>query len=204
LNKVWPTFSTNPLTTILSQDYARQWPPWTVSTFPFAPFFLLSFSDITVEGIRAYRLPQETEDYTVDDPSAMDVDIDPQLVGRAQPEAQHSAQRSNLRLFPPPIFSRQGISQNYKYVDPGPSNTLIYVSFFYGRGSAFQFQGKPNVHRYYCLRRENRRGEGETHQQGTLEGLRANVHHIFRESGGSMFFFPTWSLEIGRVPSPNL
>jgi len=81
-----------------------------------------------VEGIHAYRLPQETEDYTIDDPSAMDVDIDPQLVGRTQPEAQHSTQRSNLRLFPPPIFSRQGISQNYKYVVPRPSNTLIYVS----------------------------------------------------------------------------
>ena len=80
-----------------------------------------------MEGIRAYRFPQETEDYTIDDPSAMDVDIDPQLIRRTQPEAQHSTQRSNLRLFPPPIFSRQGISQNYKYVAPGPSNTLIDV-----------------------------------------------------------------------------
>lgn len=55
--------------------------------------------------------------------------------------------------------------------------------FFHGRGSVFQFQGEPDVHRYYCRRRENGRGEGETHQQGALEGLRANVHHIFRESG---------------------
>jgi general transcription factor 3C polypeptide 5 (transcription factor C subunit 1) len=72
--------------------------------------------DITVEGIREYRIPQEREDYTVDDPSAMDIDIDPELVGRAHPEAQHSNQQSNLRLFPPPIFSRQGIPQNYKCV----------------------------------------------------------------------------------------
>lgn len=147
-----------------------------------------------MEGIRAYRLPQETEDYTIDDPSAMDVDIDPQLVGRTHPEAQHSTQRSNLRLFPPPIFSRQGISQNYKYISPTPSNTLIYV-FFYGRGSVFQFQGEPDVHRYYCRRRENGRGEGETYQQGALEGLRANVHHIFRENGGSISF----PLEIGHI-----
>jgi general transcription factor 3C polypeptide 5 (transcription factor C subunit 1) len=90
-------------------------------------FLFIELSDVSVEGIRAYRLPQETEDYTIDDPSAMDVDIDPQLVGRAQPEAQHSTQRSNLRLFPPPIFSRQGISQNYKYVAPDLSNTLIHV-----------------------------------------------------------------------------
>lgn len=154
-------------------------------------FLLIELSDITVEGIRAYRLPQETEDYTIDDPSAMDVDIDPQLVGRTQPEAQHSTQRSNLRLFPPPIFSRQGISQNYKYVAPSPPQYTDLCFFFYGRGSVFQFQGEPDVHRYYCRRRENGRGEGETHQQGALEGLRTNVHHIFRESGGSIFFFPS-------------
>ena len=76
--------------------------------------------DNTVEGIRGYRFPQETEDYTTEDPSAMDVDIDPQLAGRSHPEAQHSTQRSNLRLFPPPIFSRQGIPQNYKYVRAPP------------------------------------------------------------------------------------
>jgi general transcription factor 3C polypeptide 5 (transcription factor C subunit 1) len=91
-------------------------------------FLLIELLDITVEGIRAYRLPQETEDYTTDDPSAMDVDIDPQLVGRTQPEAQHSTQRSNLRLFPPPIFSRQGISQNYKYVAPSPPQ---YTDFMF-------------------------------------------------------------------------
>jgi hypothetical protein len=158
--------------------------------FSLRSFLFIELSDVSVEGIRAYRLPQETEDYTIDDPSAMDVDIDPQLVGRAQPEAQHSTQRSNLRLFPPPIFSRQGISQNYKYVAPGLSNTDSCLCFFYGRGSVFQFQGESDVHRYYCRRRENGRGEGETHQQGTLEGLRANVHHIFRESGGSILLFP--------------
>jgi hypothetical protein len=143
-------------------------------------FLLIELSNITVEGIRAYRLSQEMEDYTIDDPSAMDVDTDPQLVGRTQPEAQHSTQRSNLRLFPPPIFSRQGISQNYKYVAPGSSNTLIYVT-----STVFQFQGEPDVHRYYCRRRENGRGEGETYQQGALEGLRTNIDHVFRESGGS-------------------
>ncbi|KAI9467269.1 RNA polymerase III transcription factor IIIC subunit-domain-containing protein [Lactarius psammicola] len=70
---------------------------------------------LDVEGIREYRFPQEREDYAIDDPSAMDIDIDPQLVGRVHPEAQLSTQRSNLRLFPPPIFSRQGIPQNYNF-----------------------------------------------------------------------------------------
>ena len=94
----------------------------------------------TVEGICGYRFPQETEDYTIEDPSAMDVDIDPQLVGRSLPEAQHSTQRSNLRLFPPPIFSRQGIPQNYKYVHAPPlspftagrSKTVFVLLTFHG------------------------------------------------------------------------
>jgi general transcription factor 3C polypeptide 5 (transcription factor C subunit 1) len=76
---------------------------------------------LKVEGIREYCFPQEREDYTADDSSAMDVDVDPQLVGRVHPEAQLSAQRSNLRLFPPPIFSRQGIPQNYKCVSLPPT-----------------------------------------------------------------------------------
>jgi general transcription factor 3C polypeptide 5 (transcription factor C subunit 1) len=86
---------------------------------------------ITVEGIRGYQLSQEKEDYTNDDPSAMDVDIDPQLVGRAHPESQHSTQRSNLRLFPPPIFSRQSIPQNYKCVPTPRSATRSNALFTY-------------------------------------------------------------------------
>ena len=86
---------------------------------------------VTVEGIRSYHFPGEKEDYTTDDPSAMDVDIDPLLVGRAHPEAQHSTQRSDLRLFPPPIFSRQGISQNYKYVHPPPGRLKAMIPVFF-------------------------------------------------------------------------
>jgi general transcription factor 3C polypeptide 5 (transcription factor C subunit 1) len=89
-----------------------------VSVFPFV-FLLrarLCLTSHKVEGIREYGFPQEKEDYTIDDTSAMDVDVDPPLVGRVHPEAQLSTQRSNLRLFPPPIFSRQGIPQNYKCV----------------------------------------------------------------------------------------
>ena len=92
--------------------------------------FLVLFPVVTVEGIRGYQFPQETEDYTTDDPSAMDVDIDPQLVGRAHPEDQHSSQRSNLRLFPPPIFSRQGIPQNYKCVPSLRSATCSGTLFY--------------------------------------------------------------------------
>ncbi|KAF8484497.1 RNA polymerase III transcription factor IIIC subunit-domain-containing protein [Russula ochroleuca] len=113
-----------------------------------------AMATLDVDGIRGYRFPQETEDYTTDDPSAMDVDIDPQLVGRSHPEAQHSTQRSNLRLFPPPIFSRQGIPQNYKYVPPPfrrRYNDFLFSLTFYGRG-------EPDVHRYY-FRRRGKTGE---------------------------------------------
>ena len=96
-----------------------------------------------MEGIRGYRFPQETEDYTIDDPSAMDVDIDPQLVGRSHPEAQHSTQRSNLRLFPPPIFSRQGIPQNYKYVSP-PTQCFFFCFAYVLRIVVRYFSFKAN------------------------------------------------------------
>ncbi|KAF8484494.1 RNA polymerase III transcription factor IIIC subunit-domain-containing protein, partial [Russula ochroleuca] len=86
-----------------------------------------AMATLDVDGIRGYRFPQETEDYTTDDPSAMDVDIDPQLVGRSHPEAQHSTQRSNLRLFPPPIFSRQGIPQNYNFKANPMSTVTTFV-----------------------------------------------------------------------------
>jgi general transcription factor 3C polypeptide 5 (transcription factor C subunit 1) len=103
------------------------------------------FLVITVEGIRGYQLPSEKEDYTTDVPSAMDVDIDPQLVARAHPEAQHSTQRSNLRLFPPPIFSRQGIPQNYKCVPSSRSvaQYCLVLLTLHGRDSASSFKPNP-------------------------------------------------------------
>ena len=101
------------------------------------------FVAATVEGIRGYQFPQETEDYTIDDPSAMDVDIDPHLVGRAHPEDQHSSQRSNLRLFPPPIFSRQGIPQNYKCVPPLRSATLSDTHLLWSCFGLFSFKPNP-------------------------------------------------------------
>lgn len=79
-----------------------------------------------VEAITAYRIPPEKEDYVInpEGPSSSTSEvatasIDPQLVAK---EATSSIDktttpqgpRSNLRLFPPPIFSRQNIAQSYK------------------------------------------------------------------------------------------
>ena len=83
---------------------------------------------IAVEALRAYTIPEEKADYlvpqTVVSEADMDVDIDcnidPQLIdspGRQPPpETQNPPLMSNLRLFPPPLFSRQTIPQAYKLV----------------------------------------------------------------------------------------
>ncbi|KIJ70265.1 hypothetical protein HYDPIDRAFT_78440 [Hydnomerulius pinastri MD-312] len=65
-----------------------------------------------VDAIRQYTIPEEKEDYVV--PAAIvSPEIDPELA--EQSGQATSATRSNLRLFPPPLFSRQGIPQNYNF-----------------------------------------------------------------------------------------
>lgn len=74
---------------------------------------LLLRSSLVVEGILSYSIPEEQEDYTISaHPDAMDIDIDPALSGDAPASAQEV--KSNLRLPPPPLFSRQTIPQIYK------------------------------------------------------------------------------------------
>ena len=60
----------------------------------------------TVDTIMRFRMPTENEDYDV--PISY---LDPQL---ADQEDSAQVSRSNLRLFPPPVFSRQSIPQTYK------------------------------------------------------------------------------------------
>ncbi|KZT13135.1 uncharacterized protein LAESUDRAFT_754139 [Laetiporus sulphureus 93-53] len=67
-----------------------------------------------VEGILSYRIPPETEDYVIpEDISSMD--IDPRLTEASKEGSAVPKMKSNLRLFPPPLFSRQSIPQNYNY-----------------------------------------------------------------------------------------
>jgi general transcription factor 3C polypeptide 5 (transcription factor C subunit 1) len=62
-----------------------------------------------VEAITKYVIPPEKEDYMVPVTIAsQSLDFDPQLAVPVE-------MRSNLRMFPPPLFSRQGISHNYKW-----------------------------------------------------------------------------------------
>jgi hypothetical protein len=75
-------------------------------------YFSRYSSAVLVEAIRGYIIPEEKEDYIVPvDPSSSDGESHPAV----ETGEQRVQTRSNLRLFPPPLFSRQGISQNYKY-----------------------------------------------------------------------------------------
>lgn len=65
---------------------------------------------LAVDAIRQYTIPEEKEDHVLSSPAGGDPNIDPGLVRHGG----LSVIQSNLRLIPPPIFSRQGIPQNYK------------------------------------------------------------------------------------------
>lgn len=69
-----------------------------------------------VDSILSFRIPEEKEDYTIlENSTQMDIDIDPQLLDpTSNPAAMASRIKSNLRLPPPPLFSRQAVPQLYK------------------------------------------------------------------------------------------
>jgi len=72
---------------------------------------IINSHGVAVEAIRSYTIPDEKEDYVVPiGTSCSDAD------SCLDEEPGEKVMRSNLRLFPPPLFSRQGISQIYKYV----------------------------------------------------------------------------------------
>ena len=64
-----------------------------------------------VEYIRNYTIPPEKEDYD------LPVD-DMEGIEGAEAGPSGTKSRSNLRLIPPPVFTRQLIPQIYKYVLP--------------------------------------------------------------------------------------
>ncbi|KAG9219138.1 hypothetical protein CCMSSC00406_0001548 [Pleurotus cornucopiae] len=93
-----------------------------------------------IQGIRSYAFPEEKEDYGIElgassssaGPAprhATDPNLDPQLLGTTEepastsstvpstegPQAEPITTISNLRMFPPPVFSRQLIPMNYGY-----------------------------------------------------------------------------------------
>ena len=72
-----------------------------------------------MEALCSYTIPKEDKGHK---PSATilneptDMNLDPQLLGISDVPDNHQAALSGLRLFPPPLFSRQAIPQGYKSV----------------------------------------------------------------------------------------
>ncbi|KAF9246937.1 RNA polymerase III transcription factor IIIC subunit-domain-containing protein [Melanogaster broomeanus] len=84
----------------------------------------LAMDRMDVDAIRKYTVPDEKEDYVVSPLTRSQPQIDPELA--RQSGQATSATRSNLRLFPPPIFGRQGIPQNYNF-KPNPASMVTTV-----------------------------------------------------------------------------
>lgn len=72
-----------------------------------------------VDDILAYRIPEEKEDYTlIEETSSMEVDLDPHIdpqLSSASQKTEGMRVKSNLRLPPPPLFSRQAVPHLYNY-----------------------------------------------------------------------------------------
>ncbi|KAJ7095191.1 RNA polymerase III transcription factor IIIC subunit-domain-containing protein [Mycena belliarum] len=90
----------------------------------------LAMDSMDVEAIRAYVIPPEKADYMVPAPApssqgaSIDMNLDPELTGIPLPGPNpDQPMRSNLRLFPPPLFSRQTLPQLYNF-KPNPASMV--------------------------------------------------------------------------------
>ncbi|KAJ7047575.1 RNA polymerase III transcription factor IIIC subunit-domain-containing protein [Mycena alexandri] len=90
----------------------------------------LAMDNMDVEAIRTYVIPPEKAEYMVpvtkssSQGSDIDMNLDPELTGIPLPEPDHNQpMRSNLRLFPPPLFSRQTLPQSYNF-KPNPASMV--------------------------------------------------------------------------------
>ena len=69
-----------------------------------------TYQGYLVKAIMNYKIPPEKEDYTIPAPGIYtESNLDPQLSGESSNNFI-----SNLRMFPPPIFSRQAIPHLYQ------------------------------------------------------------------------------------------
>ena len=67
---------------------------------------------MTAQAIKDFKFGPEKEDYSVMDQS---IPLDPSLIHVDEDTVMQKLKyRSNLRMMPPPVFSRQGIPQMYK------------------------------------------------------------------------------------------
>jgi len=66
------------------------------------------------EAIVKFKFEPEKEDYSIPEVTSMPIDLS--LANDEATLAESSGSLSNLNLIPPPVFSRQGLPQLYKYV----------------------------------------------------------------------------------------
>ncbi|KAI6047342.1 RNA polymerase III transcription factor IIIC subunit-domain-containing protein [Pisolithus marmoratus] len=79
----------------------------------------IAMDRMDVDAVMRYTIPDEKEDYSLSLGGSIRADLDPQLTDQ-------TLSRSNLRLFPPPLFSRQGVPQNYNFkANPASMVTTI-------------------------------------------------------------------------------
>ncbi|KAG8746768.1 tau 95 subunit of transcription factor TFIIIC [Ceratobasidium sp. 414] len=81
---------------------------------------------LNVDTVRSFDFEPLEENYgtgqpasqnsTTTDPDRMEVDDDPTSSAAPTGAVPTNAPKSQLKLIPPPLFSRQGIAQHYKYV----------------------------------------------------------------------------------------
>ncbi|EJD01218.1 uncharacterized protein FOMMEDRAFT_158350 [Fomitiporia mediterranea MF3/22] len=83
--------------------------------------FRSAMDRMDVEYIRNYVIPPEKEDYELPTTDPEDTDMQSDGVGPSS-----MTPRSNLRLIPPPVFSRQQIPQIYNY----KANTMSVVTTY--------------------------------------------------------------------------
>ena len=80
-------------------------------------FYLEVYVFESVQALCSYTIPKENKGHkppAATSNQAADVNLDPQLLGISN-TPDNQAAHSGLRLFPPPLFSRQAIPQGYKF-----------------------------------------------------------------------------------------
>ncbi|KAF9780292.1 RNA polymerase III transcription factor IIIC subunit-domain-containing protein [Thelephora terrestris] len=83
----------------------------------------MAMEDLDVDAIRKFIIPEEKEDYTAPrDPNAMS--IDPEMSGG--PPNATVEMKSTMRTFPPPLFSRISIPQQYNF-KANPNSRVVTV-----------------------------------------------------------------------------
>jgi hypothetical protein len=159
------------------QNYAGQWLHWTVSaSFLFLCFIAPELSDDNSGGHPRVPFPSGNGGLYHRRPICHGRRYRPAASRAIAPRGP--ALDATKQSSPLPASHIQPTRHTPKLQVRFAPDTMFFFLFRLrstDRGSVFQFQGEPDVHRYYFRRRDNGRGEGEAYQQGALEGLWANL-----------------------------